>query len=103
MIHGTADALPKPGFRLQGRHPIRISVLDPIPHQRSASMPVDELSDHVRRLIATELGETQPTGWICRVPSQYSESVVSSSFGSIERTRCAAVCDRHDRTLTPFL
>ena len=32
VISGTADALPKRGFVLRGRHPIRISVLDPIPH-----------------------------------------------------------------------
>ena len=30
-ITGTADALPKRGFVLQGRHPVRIRVLDPIP------------------------------------------------------------------------
>ena len=27
-IEGTADALPKRGFVLQGRHPIRITILD---------------------------------------------------------------------------
>jgi 1-acyl-sn-glycerol-3-phosphate acyltransferase len=60
VIHGTADALPKRGFVLQGRHPIRISVLDPIPHERCAGMSVEELSAHVRELIANEIGDTQP-------------------------------------------
>ncbi len=55
VISGTADALPKRGFVLQGRHPIRIRVLDPIPPERFADMPVDELSEHVRGLIADDL------------------------------------------------
>ncbi len=59
VISGTADALPKRGFVLQGRHPISIRVLDPIPPEQYADMSVDELSDHVRNLIAAELGETE--------------------------------------------
>jgi 1-acyl-sn-glycerol-3-phosphate acyltransferase len=62
VIHGTADALPKRGFVLQGRHQIRIGVLDPISHERCAGMSVDELSAHVRELIANEIGETEPVG-----------------------------------------
>ena len=31
VVRGTAEALPKRGFLLQGRHPISIEVLDPIP------------------------------------------------------------------------
>ncbi len=59
VIFGTADALPKRGFVLQGRHPIRIVVLDPIPHERGADMSVDELTAHVRDVIANEIGETE--------------------------------------------
>ena len=60
VITGTADALPKRGFVLQGRHPISIRVLDPIPPEQYADLSVDELSDHVRDLIADELGEASP-------------------------------------------
>jgi 1-acyl-sn-glycerol-3-phosphate acyltransferase len=59
-ILGTADALPKRGFVLQGRHPIRIEVLDPIPYERFADMTVDELSTHVRDLIADAMGQPEP-------------------------------------------
>ena len=55
VIVGTADALPKRGFVLQGRHPIRIRVLDPIPPERAAGMSAEELGSHVRELIAHEL------------------------------------------------
>lgn len=61
VISGTADALPKRGFVLQGRHPIRIGVLDPIPHERFAGMSAEELTDHVRDVIATEIAETDRT------------------------------------------
>jgi 1-acyl-sn-glycerol-3-phosphate acyltransferase len=59
-ILGTADALPKRGFVLQGRHPIRIEVLDPIPYERFADMTVEELSNHVRDLIADAMGQPEP-------------------------------------------
>jgi 1-acyl-sn-glycerol-3-phosphate acyltransferase len=58
VILGTADALPKRGFVLQGRHPIRIRVLDPIPHERVEHMSADELTAHVRNMMASEIGET---------------------------------------------
>jgi 1-acyl-sn-glycerol-3-phosphate acyltransferase len=61
VIFGTADALPKRGFVLQGRHQIRIRVLDPIPPERYADMSVDELTTYVREVIASELGES-PSG-----------------------------------------
>lgn len=59
-ISGTADALPKRGFVLQGRHPIRIEVLDPIPAETFATMTAGELSTHVRNLIADALGPPEP-------------------------------------------
>ncbi|MCP3938211.1 MAG: 1-acyl-sn-glycerol-3-phosphate acyltransferase [Actinomycetia bacterium] len=60
VISGTANALPKRGFVLQGRHAIRIGVLDPIPHEHFADMSVDELTANVREMIATEIGKTEP-------------------------------------------
>jgi 1-acyl-sn-glycerol-3-phosphate acyltransferase len=59
VVEGTAAALPKRGFILQGRHAIRIRVLDAIPYARVASMSVDALTDHVRTIIAAELGEPE--------------------------------------------
>ncbi|MFW2381301.1 MAG: lysophospholipid acyltransferase family protein [Acidimicrobiales bacterium] len=60
VISGTADALPKRGFVLQGRHPIRIRVVDPIPYDQCELMSVDELTSHVRELIADEIGRMEP-------------------------------------------
>ena len=60
VIGGTADALPKRGFVLQGRHPIRITVLDPIPPEGFGDMSVEQLTAHVRELIADELAESGP-------------------------------------------
>jgi 1-acyl-sn-glycerol-3-phosphate acyltransferase len=60
VILGTADALPKRGFVLQGRHPIRIRVLDPIPYERVADMSADELTAHVRDVMANEIGRAKP-------------------------------------------
>jgi len=55
VITGTADALPKRGFVLQGRHPVRIRVLDPIPPDSFADMSVEQLTAHVQDLIADEI------------------------------------------------
>jgi 1-acyl-sn-glycerol-3-phosphate acyltransferase len=52
---GTHDALPKHGFVLQGRHPIRVTVLPPVPAERVAAMDVAALTEHVRSLIAAQL------------------------------------------------
>jgi 1-acyl-sn-glycerol-3-phosphate acyltransferase len=57
IVEGTAAALPKRGFVLQGRHAIRIRVLDAIPYARFASLSVEALTEHVRAVIAAELGE----------------------------------------------
>jgi 1-acyl-sn-glycerol-3-phosphate acyltransferase len=57
VVEGTAAALPKRGFILQGRHAIRIRVLDAIPYARFAAWPVETLTEHVRAIIAAELGE----------------------------------------------
>ena len=56
VIQGTAAALPKRGFVLRGRHPIRIRVLDPIPFESFADETVEELTRRVHRLYVEELG-----------------------------------------------
>jgi len=57
VLEGTAHALPKRGFVLQGRHPIRITVLDPIPPESFAGQSAEELSRRARAAIAAVLGE----------------------------------------------
>jgi 1-acyl-sn-glycerol-3-phosphate acyltransferase len=57
VIEGTANALPKRGFVLQGRHPIAIRVLDAIPHERLRERSVQEITDEMWQLFARELGE----------------------------------------------
>lgn len=61
IVEGTAHALPKRGFILQGRHAIRIRVLDAIPYAQFASLSVEALTDQVRTLFARELGEPVAT------------------------------------------
>lgn len=55
VVEGTHDALPKHGFVLQGRHPIRVTVLPPVPAETVAAMDVAALTEHVRSLIAAQL------------------------------------------------
>ena len=59
VIDGTANALPKRGFVLQGRHRIRLTILDEIPPESFAHESVDQLTARVREIIAKEL-ESQP-------------------------------------------
>jgi 1-acyl-sn-glycerol-3-phosphate acyltransferase len=61
VLEGTGNALPKRGFVLRGRHPIRIRVLDEIPYERFATKSVEELTRDVRNLFAKELGEAELT------------------------------------------
>jgi len=56
VVEGTAHALPKRGVVLQGRHRIRIRVLDEIPYATFAGTTVDALTDAVRARFANELG-----------------------------------------------
>jgi 1-acyl-sn-glycerol-3-phosphate acyltransferase len=60
VIQGTSDALPKRGFVLRGRHPIRIRVLDPIPYASFADHSTEEITEKVRDLIACHLDEQEP-------------------------------------------
>ncbi len=57
VIEGTFDALPKHGFVLRGRHPIRVTVLPAVPAGTVDAMSVADLSDHVRGLIAAQLAD----------------------------------------------
>ena len=52
LLAGTSNALPKRGFVLQGRHPIDVTVLDPIPPERFEGMSPKELAEQVRGVIA---------------------------------------------------
>jgi 1-acyl-sn-glycerol-3-phosphate acyltransferase len=58
VLDGTANALPKHGFVLQGRHQIRITILDETPPDAFAGISVEELTERVRSLIAGRLGES---------------------------------------------
>ena len=60
VIQGTSDALPKRGFVMQGRHAIRINVLDEIPYDEFAHMPTEILTQRIRDRIAAQLGEDVP-------------------------------------------
>jgi len=54
-IEGTAHALPKRGFVLTGRHPIRITILEEIPAGSFEGRSAEELGEHTRELIAKHL------------------------------------------------
>jgi len=56
VISGTAEALPKRGFVLQGRHPIQVKVLEPIPYETFAGCTAEDLAGQVRQTIEAELG-----------------------------------------------
>jgi 1-acyl-sn-glycerol-3-phosphate acyltransferase len=55
VLDGTADALPKRGFVLQGHHRIRITVLDEIPPSEFEDESVEELTERVHSQIAARL------------------------------------------------
>jgi 1-acyl-sn-glycerol-3-phosphate acyltransferase len=59
VVHGTASALPKEGWVIQGRHRIKIEVLDPIGVESFASTTGDDLTIEVRELIASHLKSAQ--------------------------------------------
>ena len=60
IVEGTAKALPKRGFVLQGRFPIRVRVLDEIPYAEFANQPVEQVMASVRARFASELDELLP-------------------------------------------
>ena len=55
IVRGTAEALPKRGFVLQGRHPISIEILDPIPAEEIAGREPEETMRQVRELFLSHL------------------------------------------------
>jgi 1-acyl-sn-glycerol-3-phosphate acyltransferase len=57
VVEGTANALPKRGFILQGRHAIRVRVLPEIPYPSFADESVDTLTERMHALFRRELGE----------------------------------------------
>ena len=59
-IEGTARALPKRGFVLQGRHPIRVTVLDPLPCAAFEGDEVGALTERVRERIARAIDAKDP-------------------------------------------
>jgi 1-acyl-sn-glycerol-3-phosphate acyltransferase len=59
VIEGTADALPKRGFVLRGRHPLRLTVLEPIPYASFAGEDAVALGERVRTILAARLGENR--------------------------------------------
>jgi 1-acyl-sn-glycerol-3-phosphate acyltransferase len=50
VLEGTSNALPKRGFVLRGHHPIRVTVLDPIPVERFAELDAKALTELTRQL-----------------------------------------------------
>jgi 1-acyl-sn-glycerol-3-phosphate acyltransferase len=52
VVEGTSDALPKKGFVLRGRHPIRITVLDPWPVERFEGLDAKELTSQANAFYA---------------------------------------------------
>lgn len=62
VIEGTASALPKRGFLLQGRHAIRVRVLDAIAYQNFKDLSVEILTEKVRAIVASELEPESSAG-----------------------------------------
>ena len=61
VLDGTARALPKRGYLLQGHHPIRVRVLAEIDPATYSGETIESLTERVRSLIASELpSESQP-------------------------------------------
>lgn len=56
IVSGTAEALPKRGFVLHGRHTIHLRVLDEIPYASLAGKPVEAIVQEVHQRFAAELG-----------------------------------------------
>ena len=60
-LDGTARALPKRGYLLQGKHPISVRVLAPLEPASFAELSLEELTARVQAIIAAELpGEARP-------------------------------------------
>jgi 1-acyl-sn-glycerol-3-phosphate acyltransferase len=60
IVRGTAEALPKRGFILQGQHAISIEILDPIPADEVADRSPEEMTEHVRTTVVEALKNDAP-------------------------------------------
>ena len=60
VVRGTAEALPNRGFVLQGRHPISIEILDPIPADEVAGVSAEEMMERVRGILVEALKNDAP-------------------------------------------
>ncbi len=58
-LQGTADALPKRGFVLQGRHPISVTVLPPIAPEAFAGQTPEALAAETRALLLGVVGKPE--------------------------------------------
>ena len=54
-ISGSSDALPKRGFVLQGRHPITVTILDPIEPEDFGNRTAEELATATRNQVVAHL------------------------------------------------
>lgn len=70
VVRGTAKALPKRGLVLRGRHPISIRILDEIPYEEFAHLPVDALTEQVRSQFSAQLEDASTS----RAPSSAARS-----------------------------
>jgi len=62
VLSGTSDILPKRGFVLRGRHPISITVLDPIPPERFVDMDAKALTELTRQIFVEHQDAANATG-----------------------------------------
>jgi 1-acyl-sn-glycerol-3-phosphate acyltransferase len=60
VLRGTAEALPKRGFILQGRHAISIEILDPIPVEEVAACDYEDMTERVRTILVDALKNDAP-------------------------------------------
>ena len=59
IINNTRDALPKYSLRIQGKHCMKVQVLDEIPVSAFEHLEVDEISAMVKNKIASHLKEPE--------------------------------------------
>ncbi|MDJ0785685.1 MAG: lysophospholipid acyltransferase family protein [Myxococcota bacterium] len=60
VVEGTSHALPKKGLVLRGRHPVTITVLEPMPYASFQDETPESLADRTRTLIAANIGNKGP-------------------------------------------
>jgi 1-acyl-sn-glycerol-3-phosphate acyltransferase len=60
VVEGTAEALPKKGYVLRGKHHIRIRVLEPIDSAKWSDGPPEVLAAHVRGVFLEAMGQEDP-------------------------------------------